>query len=494
MAPDRTPPASRACPRPARPPGRPGSRCPSRTDGSGWWCGRPCPAPSSASSGETRPTARITAPAGSRFTYGDGRAEVVPAPGDVIVELPRSASATTVDVDGATYLSGSAQRPVTSGHVIDAHRWTHPVPRSRGLRVTRLLPLAAGLLVGALAASRPATAQVAAAAGERTGAVEGKVTGRFQGQARPLPYALVEATWGDVRRSVMADAEGRYRLEGVRAGDVRLSAVQAGYARLSLVVSVPTDGAVRLDLELRGAPMALPKVEVRGEPVVAAPSMSPIATSPDALDPQDRARSARRGPGPGRRGAGRGRVRAARQRSGRRHRRALHAGEHGGYEAGSPGRRPGLYALPRGGPDAAVRARRARQGGPPRGRGARPVRRRPDQHPRAGDPHAAHGSAPRVGLARHAVRVRRRRVAPRPARGLPRGRQEPSGRRVRAFRRERAVRLSRRADHGVHGVGRPVPRHGPPASGTPSRSRWIRRGRPTTHAGAIARDRSRTTA
>jgi len=64
-------------------------------------------------------TARITAPAGSRFTYGSGQAEVVPGPGDVTVELPRSATATSVDVNGSTYLSGSAERPVTSGPVIE---------------------------------------------------------------------------------------------------------------------------------------------------------------------------------------------------------------------------------------------------------------------------------------------------------------------------------------------------------------------------------------
>lgn len=66
-----------------------------------------------------QPTARITAPAGSRFTYGRGRAEVAPEPGPVTVELPRTATTASVEVDGTTYLSGSAEHPVASGPVIE---------------------------------------------------------------------------------------------------------------------------------------------------------------------------------------------------------------------------------------------------------------------------------------------------------------------------------------------------------------------------------------
>ncbi len=53
-------------------------------------------------------TARISAPAGSGFTYGDGRAEVSATPGAIEVRLPRSATLATVEVEGALYLRRSA--------------------------------------------------------------------------------------------------------------------------------------------------------------------------------------------------------------------------------------------------------------------------------------------------------------------------------------------------------------------------------------------------
>jgi hypothetical protein len=64
-------------------------------------------------------TARIIAPAGSRFAYTDGRAEVVPAKGDVTVEIPRTVSDATLEVDGRTYLAGSSDNPLISGPVIE---------------------------------------------------------------------------------------------------------------------------------------------------------------------------------------------------------------------------------------------------------------------------------------------------------------------------------------------------------------------------------------
>jgi hypothetical protein len=65
------------------------------------------------------PTARISAPAGSRFEYSDGRAEVSPGPGRVTVELPRSARSASLQVNGEPYLTGSADRPRVSGPVVE---------------------------------------------------------------------------------------------------------------------------------------------------------------------------------------------------------------------------------------------------------------------------------------------------------------------------------------------------------------------------------------
>lgn len=49
-------------------------------------------------------TARISAAAGSSFSFGDGRAEATVAPGPVRIELPRFAAAVSLEVDGRTYL------------------------------------------------------------------------------------------------------------------------------------------------------------------------------------------------------------------------------------------------------------------------------------------------------------------------------------------------------------------------------------------------------
>lgn len=50
-------------------------------------------------------TARVDAPAGSRFTYGEGRVEAMVAGGRVRVELPRSGEAVSLEVDGRPYLA-----------------------------------------------------------------------------------------------------------------------------------------------------------------------------------------------------------------------------------------------------------------------------------------------------------------------------------------------------------------------------------------------------
>jgi hypothetical protein len=53
---------------------------------------------------------------------------------------------------------------------------------------------------------------------------------------------------------------------GLRPGDARLEVSHAGYAPLSIVVSVPNGGSLSLDLELRGAPVTLPAIEVLTDP------------------------------------------------------------------------------------------------------------------------------------------------------------------------------------------------------------------------------------
>jgi hypothetical protein len=64
-------------------------------------------------------SARVSAPDGSRFSLGGGRAEVDAAAGPVRVELPRRATFTSLVVDGIVYLQGSADRLDVRGPVTE---------------------------------------------------------------------------------------------------------------------------------------------------------------------------------------------------------------------------------------------------------------------------------------------------------------------------------------------------------------------------------------
>ncbi|MEX2467770.1 MAG: hypothetical protein WD995_12740, partial [Gemmatimonadota bacterium] len=62
-------------------------------------------------------TARVDAPAGSRFTYGEGRVEAMVAGGPVRVELPRTGGAVSLEVDGQPYLTRSGEELDVTGPV-----------------------------------------------------------------------------------------------------------------------------------------------------------------------------------------------------------------------------------------------------------------------------------------------------------------------------------------------------------------------------------------
>lgn len=64
-------------------------------------------------------SARVTAPAGSRFTYAAGRVEVDASRGDLRVELPRDAQEVSLAVDGRVYLTGSAQALEVPGPLVE---------------------------------------------------------------------------------------------------------------------------------------------------------------------------------------------------------------------------------------------------------------------------------------------------------------------------------------------------------------------------------------
>ena len=114
------------------------------------------------------------------------------------------------------------------------------------------------VLVGGLAA----VAGPAAAAAQVPGTVSGIVLGRFESQARPLPFAMVEA-WGPAfRSSVLADSTGAYRLRGVPGGALRVRASHPGHDPVTLDVIVPAGAPFVVDLELRVRPVALRSLDV----------------------------------------------------------------------------------------------------------------------------------------------------------------------------------------------------------------------------------------
>jgi hypothetical protein len=62
-------------------------------------------------------TARVDAPAGSRFTYGEGRVEAMVAGGPVRIELPRAGATVAIEVDGQPYLTRSGGQLQVTGPV-----------------------------------------------------------------------------------------------------------------------------------------------------------------------------------------------------------------------------------------------------------------------------------------------------------------------------------------------------------------------------------------
>jgi hypothetical protein len=63
------------------------------------------------------PSARVDAPAGSRFSYAEGRLEALVAGGPVRVFMPRTGAPATLEVDGRPYLVRSGERIDVTGPV-----------------------------------------------------------------------------------------------------------------------------------------------------------------------------------------------------------------------------------------------------------------------------------------------------------------------------------------------------------------------------------------
>ena len=120
---------------------------------------------------------------------------------------------------------------------------------------------AAGILLLALSYAPPLEGQ-APPVDETPSLLSGHVTGRFYEDVHALPFAMVEASTGTIRKRVLTDASGMYVLPDLPPGEVTVSVTHAGYEALSLVVVVPDQGSVDVDLELVARPVPLSALDV----------------------------------------------------------------------------------------------------------------------------------------------------------------------------------------------------------------------------------------
>lgn len=111
----------------------------------------------------------------------------------------------------------------------------------------------------------PGAAQAPPTRNSATSTLEGTVRGRFDGRTRVLGFAVIEVAAAGVSRTAVADSAGRYVIRGLPPGSVRVRASHAGHEPLTLRVILPPDEIVRVDLELRGDPVQLPRLDVRGD-------------------------------------------------------------------------------------------------------------------------------------------------------------------------------------------------------------------------------------
>ena len=107
---------------------------------------------------------------------------------------------------------------------------------------------------------------------EAEGIIRGRIFGRRGMSVSPLPNAVVDASSGRQRLTVVSDGFGDYAVTGLTPGRWRILAVHVGYEEMAAEVQVPPGGSVSLDVELRWEPVSLTPLVVRAQ------SVRPLAT------------------------------------------------------------------------------------------------------------------------------------------------------------------------------------------------------------------------
>ena len=81
----------------------------------------------------------------------------------------------------------------------------------------------------------------------------------------PLPYASIQIEDPSGRRGILADADGAYAFEGLRAGEATLRVDFIGYERLEKNLVLAANLPNRYDARLVVAPIALETIEIRAD-------------------------------------------------------------------------------------------------------------------------------------------------------------------------------------------------------------------------------------
>ncbi len=151
-------------------------------------------------------------------------------------------------------------------------------------RAGRLLGLSLALLIGFGAGINQ---RVAVAQGAQTGTIAGTVVAREDRQAVPEAVVTVEGT----ALAAFTNAVGRFRIDGVRAGEVLLVVQASGFLELRVPgLQVPANETIALSVELEVTPNYIERVQV-----TATKTALSIGEVPAQVDIVDRATIERRG-------------------------------------------------------------------------------------------------------------------------------------------------------------------------------------------------------
>lgn len=96
---------------------------------------------------------------------------------------------------------------------------------------------------------------------QETGRIVGTVTDQ---RGEPLPATQIQVLGMEL--GTVSNAEGRYTLENVPAGEVQLRAQRIGYATVNRTITVVANQTVTLDMELRPEALQLDAIVVTGTP------------------------------------------------------------------------------------------------------------------------------------------------------------------------------------------------------------------------------------